>query len=127
MDRVFEAWSYPPLIQQWLAPPGCSVVHATWDFQPGGHLRVDIADEAGALVHAGNFIDIKPQQRIVFTWHSLYTADGPCTVTVDFETAAEGTQVSISSDSRDCPDTANRVDWPRILDSLARFVGQEGP
>ena len=66
-DGVFEAWTSPALLQQWLAPT------AQVDAREGGHFRFEVPKPEGVHVVTGRYQEYKPNERLVMTW--VY--DGP--------------------------------------------------
>lgn len=66
-DRVFDAWTNPFLLQQWLAPK------AQVDAREGGHFRLEAPKPEGVHVVTGIYQEFKQNERLVMTW--VY--DGP--------------------------------------------------
>ena len=80
-EQVFAAWSKPELMQQWFFP------NATWhavtknDFRVGGHYRHEmISEEGNKYLHQGEYGEIVPLKKIVFTWNSHAVTDTIVTV-----------------------------------------------
>ena len=121
-ERVFGAWADPVAISQWMHPAGRQVIRVDMDFQAGGHLRVDIADASGALVHTGHFLAIVPNEQITFTWHSIYTGDKPAHIDVIFEKAGDDTFLTLHNDLIPAQDAIHAIRWHDILDSFAIFA-----
>ena len=69
-DKVFDAWTDPEMMKQWLAPVGYSTPEAEADLRVGGRYRVVMKhDEKGATHTAvGEYREIKRPERLVFTW-----------------------------------------------------------
>ena len=101
VDRVFAAWTDPVAIREWFGPKPRSLVSADIDLRVGGAWRfvVNESVEGRAVLH-GEYKEIEPPQRLVFTWQFLREApDGSrtetpaSTVTVTF--VAEGVATRI--------------------------------
>jgi uncharacterized protein YndB with AHSA1/START domain len=112
-ERVFEAWTDPELLRQWLTGPGGTSPHAEVDPRVGGEFRVTMTSRAGrALAHlpgrsgpyvhmVGRYLEINPPERLIFTlgWEDLPTVnlDREATlVTVEFEELEDGTEVVLT-------------------------------
>ena len=73
-------WTDPKLVARWMTPVGDA--EAELDVRPGGRLRIVMRGEGMTIVHTGEYLEVDPPRRLVFTWISPYT-DGPSVVTVD--------------------------------------------
>ena len=81
-DRVFEAWRNPALMRQWLIPADGSSGKTNIDFRVGGKYQQEmILGSAGStcnkdgtqgevLLHEGEYLEILPPEKLVFTWNS---------------------------------------------------------
>jgi uncharacterized protein YndB with AHSA1/START domain len=116
--EVFRWWTEPRLLERWMSPAG--TVEADVDLRVGGRLRIVMKDETTSIEHHGEYVEIDPPRRLVFTWESVYTG-GTSVVTVTFDhDGADATRVVVVH-SRLAPDaTASHADgWTGILDRLA--------
>ena len=86
VDEVFRWWTEPALLQRWMSPVG--TVDADIDLRVGGHLRIVMKDGAVEIEHHGEYVEIDPPRRLVFTWNSRYTGGGSL-VTVSLEPDGE--------------------------------------
>jgi uncharacterized protein YndB with AHSA1/START domain len=82
---VFEIWTTREHVSKWWAPKTFENVNADWDFRVGGAYRIGInSPKYGLNWMGGHFVEIVPNQRIVFTfaWESQ---DYETLITVSFE------------------------------------------
>ncbi len=86
-DRVFNAFSSFAMLQRWLGPGECAVVGGQADFRTGGSYRIEMkttggcnSDASGIAVVGGVYREVKPPERIVFTWAWLNDEEAPETV-----------------------------------------------
>jgi uncharacterized protein YndB with AHSA1/START domain len=83
---VFEAWTKPELFKQWWVPRsmGMTLRSCELDVRTGGKYRLVFGDDpAKRMAFFGKYLDVVPNQRIVWT-NEESGADGSVT-TVTFE------------------------------------------
>ena len=83
---VFEAWTKPELFEQWWVPRsmGMTLRSCELDVRAGGKYRLVFGDDpANPMAFFGKYLDVVPNQRIVWT-NEESGADGSVT-TVTFE------------------------------------------
>jgi uncharacterized protein YndB with AHSA1/START domain len=83
---VFEAWTNPKLFKQWWVPRsmGMTLRSCELDVRTGGKYRLVFGDDpANPIAFFGKYLDVVPNQRIVWT-NEESGADGSVT-TVTFE------------------------------------------
>lgn len=109
-ETLFEFFTDPEKVARWLA------AEATADPRPGGaYHQIHIDHEGTRHSIEGEFVEVSPPSRLVFTWPS-----GPSTVEVTFTPEAGGTRVRLVH--RDVP-ASTRADhaegWRTHLETLA--------
>jgi uncharacterized protein YndB with AHSA1/START domain len=123
--EVFRWWTDPELLREWMSPMGS--VDAEVDLRVGGALRI-VMKGAGVLIeHVGEFVEIEPPRRLVFTWKSEYTGGQPSLVTLELE--PEGDRVTrLRLVHAQLPETAadsHRGGWGAMIDRLAGKLTRE--
>ncbi|MFN8223163.1 MAG: SRPBCC family protein [Gaiellales bacterium] len=94
---VFEAWTTPDLFKQWWVPRsmGMTLRSCDLDVRTGGTYRLVFGDDpANTTPFFGRYIDVVPNQRIVWTNEEDGT-DGPVT-TVTFDEKDGKTTIVVS-------------------------------
>jgi uncharacterized protein YndB with AHSA1/START domain len=92
--RVWRAWSDPKLLAQWWCPKPWTTEVRAFDFRAGGDFHTYLrGPDGGESDNPGCFLEILPQQKIVFT--SMLTGGWrPATpwigITATFSMADEG-------------------------------------
>ena len=126
---VFEAWTDPALLAQWLAPGPLVVTHASADPRPGGAYRIVAVDPLGTEhVTEGEYREVSPPTRLVQTWVYLShpTIERYYTLlSVDFrEIGSERTELTIRQELllTDIDREGNRIGWTLCLDKLERLM-----
>jgi uncharacterized protein YndB with AHSA1/START domain len=72
--KVYRCWSEPELMKQWFAPKPFTTPVAELDMRPGGgNLIVMKSPEGHDMPNRGQYLEIVPNERIVFT--DAYTGD----------------------------------------------------
>jgi len=134
-ERAFKAWTTAEHIQQWMRPePGMEVPLASMDLRVGGKFRIQMKKPDGEFFTAvGVFREVKPPERLVYTWDwekdgsgaEFGEVDGkPSLITVEFLKRGKGTELVLthnrfaSVESRD----NHAHGWTRGLESFAKFV-----
>jgi uncharacterized protein YndB with AHSA1/START domain len=65
---VWKAWTQAEHLMRWLCPAEFDVVFATTDLRVGGSWRSGMRSPDGeAFVHCGEYLEIEPPRRLVFT------------------------------------------------------------
>jgi uncharacterized protein YndB with AHSA1/START domain len=89
--------------------------------RPGGILRVRMP---GGQIASGRFVEIVPDQRLVFTWgwegDAPPVAPGSTTVVVELEPDHDGTLLRLTHSGLEPPPVAehHRAGWERYLERL---------
>ena len=83
---VFEAWTKPELFKQWWVPRsmGMTLRSCELDVRTGGKYRLVFGDDpANPMAFFGKYLDVVPNQRIV--WTNEESGDAGSVTTVTFE------------------------------------------
>jgi uncharacterized protein YndB with AHSA1/START domain len=90
----------------------------------GGRFRIDMHQADGAVVeHVGQYLEITPPRRLVFTWASPATQHKDSLVTIDFIESDGGTEISLTHEQ--LPEymaQAHVGGWTSALEKLAARV-----
>jgi uncharacterized protein YndB with AHSA1/START domain len=86
-ELVFELWSNPEHLRNWMGPDGFDCPVAEIDFRVGGKYRAMIrSPETGESWFGGVYREIRPSTRLVFTftWDAGPSGGVETLVTIDF-------------------------------------------
>jgi len=116
---VFSFFTEPALYVRWKGRL------ATLDPRPGGIYRVNID---GTRVARGEFVEVSPHRRIVFTWGWEDPSDPvqPGTSTVEVEFTPDGAGTLLRLVHRDLPEesTSGQAEgWDHFLPHLVAVAG----
>ncbi|MFL5861557.1 MAG: SRPBCC domain-containing protein [Solirubrobacteraceae bacterium] len=123
-EVVFAAWTQPDRLKRWWGPGFFETVFAEVDLRPGG--RYELLLEPGSMRLVGEFREVTPPQRLVYTWR--WVEGVPDTreslVTIEFREAGAGTQVVLVHDNFVGPGPVEMYDegWRSGLDKLRAFL-----
>lgn len=89
----------------------------------GGRYNIASRHTDGDVYHnVGHFVEIVPNERLSFTWTWLESPTGPeeSLVTLEFESVAEGTKMTLVHERLVDPDNreATRGGWAELFDVL---------
>jgi uncharacterized protein YndB with AHSA1/START domain len=98
-ERVFEAWTTPEALKRWWCPPGWRPERIEVDLRPGGayHFGMSRPGSDDVVSIRGRFIEVRPPERLLYTWAWQGAFEGmPETrVTVEFHAVNGGTEVLV--------------------------------
>ena len=136
-EKVFAAWAEPEQLKKWMCGdvPSHKVIHHQQDIRTGGQWRMDICDPAKNEVYwgQGTYREIKPLEKIVFTWHwtkdkpdgeNLHPGSEDTLVTVEFFARGNSTEVVLTHavfSTAELRDDHNRG-WNGCFDVLERVL-----
>ncbi len=117
---VFNAWLDPEMLRKFMMPAaGMSVPKASNDPAEGGRFEIVMSANGNEMPHAGTYREIKPHERLVFTWESPFSA-GDSTVTLTFAPVDGGTHVTLTHERFVDAETRDNHQggWTAILETL---------
>jgi uncharacterized protein YndB with AHSA1/START domain len=127
--EVFAAWTDPAVLALWWGPGGFTTPSVEMDLREGGTYRFAMKPPDGDVVFVGGtFREVKPPDRLVFTW-AWEEDDGPgheSLVTVDFAERDGSTELTLTQErladatSRD----AHVEGWTSTLDRRGPALGR---
>jgi uncharacterized protein YndB with AHSA1/START domain len=90
--QVFEAWLAPAKLAKFMQPLRDASGDATveTDAVEGGRFTIIMKTPEREIPHTGRYLEIRPHERLAFTWASPHSLDDSV-VTIDFAEAGPGT------------------------------------
>jgi uncharacterized protein YndB with AHSA1/START domain len=122
--EVFQAWTDPESISQWMCPGSCTTAEATLDVRTGGKFRIVMKDGEKAVEHTGEYQVVEPPSRLAFTWISKGTDQLPTLVTVDLKEAGPYCELTLTHERFVRPEAVPRHEkgWTDIVNKLAHHL-----
>ena len=127
-DRVYAAWTDPAQLRQWFGPEQVTTDNLIADPRVGGRFRWDLTNSDGEkMTMEGEFRELQPGKKIVFTWHWQDDEDWEnqvSIVTVEISGRSGGTELRLTHEQ--LPNEKSRDGhtggWNSALDKLEKFV-----
>jgi uncharacterized protein YndB with AHSA1/START domain len=132
--RLFAAWTDPQTLMDWFSPSNdYSTPQAEVDLRVGGRYRIEMKGaDASLYTVMGLYREVRPAERLVFTWTWAgkgYGGQGltefyDTLVTLDFRTVPGGTELTLiherfpTTEERD----RHRSGWTGCLDHLSAIL-----
>jgi len=119
--EVFQLWTDAKRMPDWILAGGT----ATLDVRVGGKYHLDMHYKGKSYPHNGEYLEVSPPERLVFTWISEGTNWKPSIVTIELIERGEKTEVVLTHEG--LPDDADSAasheqGWTEILEWLDRLV-----
>jgi uncharacterized protein YndB with AHSA1/START domain/predicted enzyme related to lactoylglutathione lyase len=93
-EAVFSAWTEPRQLRQWSCPVGFQVVEAQVDLRPGGAYRIGMrSPEGNVFTTRGVYREVRPPERLSYTWQWEDPAAVETLVTVEFHDYGQETEL----------------------------------
>jgi len=125
---VWKAWTEPARMMAWWATKDAKTIRAEADVRVGGRFRVAFTTPDGETHDvSGAYLDVVPEEKLVFTWAWITTPERQSQVTLTFKDAGEETLFTLHHElffdetARD----NHRAGWTEALDNLERMLAQE--
>ena len=140
-ERVFDAWSKPELMMQWLVPQVGWTCRTRNDFRVGGHYyhEMIVGETADApperkscggetfrvgdvYMHEGEYLEIVPPEKLVFTWSSHAVKNSR--VTIELLDLGESTELWLTHELLDTEELRNshQDGWLGCMAKLEQFL-----
>jgi uncharacterized protein YndB with AHSA1/START domain len=128
-EAVFDAWTSAEVLRRWWpAGPDWDTPVAEVDVRVGGKLRLVMRRPDGReFGGGGEYIEVTPAQRLVFTWRwdGPERDEDPQLVEVDFKERPDGTTAVVLTNSGLRDEEAKRLHeegWQASFDNLDRVL-----
>ena len=128
-EKVFDAWVNPRMMAKWftragLDQPEVEILEA--DARPGGKYRVVNTCTQGIFRIQGTYKEVRPPEKLIFTWWFEGADFETSTVTVEFHTLGSSafTEVILTHELLPEKERENhRKGWTGCLEELAQVLG----
>ena len=124
--KVYAAWTDPEKMSRWMGPGEIVAPGTECDLRVGGRYRVVMRKPDGEEFDVrGVYREIVPNEKLVFTWAWLHTADIETLVTLTFKPDGDGTLMTLHHEQFGDDDMRDRHDagWSGAFVKLEKFLG----
>ncbi|MFY0634422.1 MAG: SRPBCC domain-containing protein [Vannielia sp.] len=119
-EQLYTAWITPESMARFFCNcDGAAAAGVTSDARVGGKFFIPMPTPGGIVDHAGEYLELKPHEKIVFTWNSKHVNEGT-TVTLTFKPVEGGTEITLTHVKFSDEGTRNGhlKGWTAILDAF---------
>ena len=116
-ERVWAHFTDPELMAGWFCPNPDLPTTCDLDVQPGGEWRVVM----GEWVVGGQYVEVEPRSRLVFTFDWEHDDDPPTTVTVAITPEGELTRLVLAHEETGA-DGGHEEGWTLGLTRLDQLL-----
>jgi uncharacterized protein YndB with AHSA1/START domain len=128
-EKVFRAWTDAEALKKWFAPSEKYVTRIPhFDARAGGTYRIEMELEGKVYTVGGSFREVKPPERLVFTWRWENEPDrgdaGDTLVTIEFFERDGSTEVVLTHEKfpSDAARDEHNKGWTGCFDRLGQYV-----
>jgi uncharacterized protein YndB with AHSA1/START domain len=94
-EKVFDLWTKAEFIRQWFGGLETEVEAILFDLRPGGRYSIKVRGEDGPTTISGEFLEVDPPKRLVYTWQVTSSQGEVPSTTVEVEFKAKGDQTQV--------------------------------
>lgn len=133
-ERLFQAWTDPALVCQWLAPGPMKCTLPIYETRKEGRFRIEMSGRGPdgrpmTMAYDGTFDEVTPA-RIVMLWPPAMAGlvpgakDPPSVVTITFTPVTGGTRLRLTQGGMPNREGAENAayGWESAFEKLARFA-----
>jgi uncharacterized protein YndB with AHSA1/START domain len=119
-EDVFAAWLDAEGMRSWMCPGDIKKTDSEIDARVGGKFRIAMHGEENTYVMTGEYIEIDPPARLVFTWKSNVTS-GESLITLEFHDRGDESELVLIHERLPDAETAGNYEkgWGSIIEKLA--------
>jgi uncharacterized protein YndB with AHSA1/START domain len=123
-QEVFDAWLDPESLREWMCPGALTVGDVQVDARVGGAFRIVMRGQSGEWLHTGEYREIRPPERLVFTWRSHATHWKDSLVTVELSAQGENTELILTHELLQDEEAIRQhtQGWQGIIEKLDLYL-----
>jgi uncharacterized protein YndB with AHSA1/START domain len=121
---VYEAWTDPEGLREWMRPGDVISAEATLDVRVGGSFRITMRSKERVHEHVGTYQIVEPPAKLSFTWSGLDNPNEITLVTVEFIPQGAESELVITHERFTKADIAQRYEmgWGTIARKFAEYL-----
>jgi len=124
-EAVFEAWTDPHGLREWMCPGDAVSAEAKLDLRVGGSYRIVMKSKTHDYVHTGVYQVVDPPSKLVFTW-TREEDESPTLVTVEFFAHGDESELVLTHERFENADVMKRYEggWGTIAEKFAAYLAK---
>ena len=128
-EVVYEAWTDPEGIREWMCPGDTVSAEASLDVRVGGSFRIIMRSKNRVHEHVGTYQIVEPPEKLSFTWSGLDNPSEITLVTVEFLAQGDESELVITHERFRKADLAERYEmgWGTIARRFGDYLGKKKP
>jgi uncharacterized protein YndB with AHSA1/START domain len=125
-EVVFEAWTDPQGLREWMCPGDTVSAEARLDLRVGGSYRIVMKSKTRDHVHTGVYQVVEPPSKLVFTW-TQDEDQAPTLVTVEFLAHGDESELVLTHQGFHDADVMKRYQggWGQIAEQFAAYLAKK--
>jgi uncharacterized protein YndB with AHSA1/START domain len=125
-EVVFQAWTDPQGLREWMCPGDTFAVEATLDLRVGGSYRIVMKSKTRDYVHTGAYQVVEPPSKLVFTW-TREEDEAPTLVTVEFVARGDESELVLTHERFHDAEVMKRYQggWGQIAEKFAAYLARQ--
>lgn len=125
-DEVYDAWTDPQSLMQWMTPSDAESCKAKMDVRVGGKFHIDMIGEKQTYPHDGEYLKLDRPKVIEFTWISPGTQMQRTVVTVELRPVGGETELTLTHKAFPTKDAADqhKKGWTQIVEHLGEVLAK---
>ncbi len=123
-EVVYEAWTDPEGMREWMCPGDVVSAEATLDVRVGGSYRITMRNKERVHEHTGTYLVVDPPAKLSFTWSGQDNPHEITLVTVEFIPQGAESELVITHERFTKGDLVKRYEmgWGTIAGKFAEYV-----
>jgi uncharacterized protein YndB with AHSA1/START domain len=134
VEKMWAAWTERGPLEQWMCrdKPDHRTKYRELDFREGGRYVIENTTAHGVFIGRGTYEQIKPLEKIVFTWSWQQGAESatganfesPSRVTVEFQKRGEATELLLTHEllPNEAEVASHESGWNGCFDVLTKYL-----
>lgn len=132
IESVFEAWTKAEVLASWFGPVGFTVTTSEIDLRKGGEYLITLRSPEGMTIkHFGEYVEVTPPERLVFTWRlenqACSGSKNQCAetlVSIDFKRVGVSTEIRLTHEHLPTKEAydGHEFGWSSTFDSFENFL-----
>jgi uncharacterized protein YndB with AHSA1/START domain len=124
-ERVFSALGSPAKMAEWFFGMENGQAKVVCDFRVGGQYRIEMSDREKKCVPSGQYLEIVPPEKLVFTW-SVEGIVRNSKVTIELFKKGDWTELVLTHELPPEVLEGHQDGWKHCFDHLESLLARQG-